>query len=347
VLLVPGLDESGTAYLLTPLTVPKLEALSTYAQGTATLSTILNKNKEPIARVYPLAPGAPFLPDAPIPWQPAQANFDNEVWLTGYYVEPGVVKPGQMVTLYLKWQIQGLVDGDYYVFLHLFDVPRAERHGQSNSPMNSIIQRWSAPLTFFDTYRFQLPSDSTEGAYLFEMGMYHNFSMERLPVIIDGANQSLDDKVILGKFQVQQGPPAAPQYPIQAQFGDGILLLGADLPKQTFHPGETLVYTLHWQALDTIRRDYTVFNHLLDAEGNMQAQQDSMPQENRYPTSMWDAGEIVMDRHAIPLPPDLEPGKYTLRIGLYEPETGQRLSLKGEASNFVELPDLIIVEVVR
>ncbi|GAB4541217.1 MAG: hypothetical protein Kow0063_31840 [Anaerolineae bacterium] len=344
VLLVPAPAGSGTAYLLSPLPSPKLDELLTHTQAMLPLSTIRNGQQEPVARIYPLTPNTPFLPDVPAPWQPTQANFDNHVWLTGYYVEPGVVKPGEPVRLYLKWQSQGLVDGDYYVFLHLFDVLQAGRRGQANSPLNNIVYRAATPLTFFDTYRFQLPPESPEGVYLFEMGLYHNFSLERLPVIINGANPSRDDKVILGKFRVQQEPPAPPQYSIQAQFGGGILLLGGDFPKGSLHPGETLTYTLYWQALDSIDRDYTVFNHVLDGAGMIRAQQDSMPQENRYPTSMWDAGEIVMDTYAIPLAPDIEPGDYTLRIGLYEPETGQRLPLKDKARDFVELPDLIRLE---
>jgi hypothetical protein len=36
-----------------------------------------------------------------------------------------------------------------------------------------------------------------------------------------------------------------------------------------------------------------------------------------------------------------------MRIGLYELETGQRLPLVNEAQDFVELPDFIILEVVK
>jgi len=262
----------------------------------------------------------------------------------GYHVEPAVIKPGKAVTLYLNWQMQGLIDGDYYLFLHVFDIPQEQRRGQSNLALNSIIQRWSAPLTFVDTYRFWLPADSPEGAYRFELGMYHNFSMERLRVIIGGANQAYDDRIYLGKFHVQHHPPEPPEYPINAQFGDSIALVGGDFPERVLHPGQTLSYTLQWLALDSVDGDYTVFNHVLDSTGNIRAQQDSMPQEDRYPTSMWDPGEIVMDAHTILLPSDLEPGKYTLRIGLYEPDSGQRLALVNEAQEFVELPDFIMIE---
>ena len=43
-------------------------------------------------------------------------------------------------------------------------------------------------------------------------------------------------------------------------------------------------------------------------------------------------------------PSDLAPGQYTLRAGLYQPETGQRLSLKNQPQDFVDFPNLITVQ---
>jgi hypothetical protein len=344
VLLVPSSKGSGTAFLLPPFASPQIEALLNYANSSAPVLTIRNSKQEPTAHVYPLFANSPFLQDEPIPLQSIKANFNDDVWLTGYHVEPPVAKPGEPVTLYLNWQVQRPVDGDYYLFLHLFDVLQAQRWGQSNSPLNNIIRiprRGSASFTFLDTYHFELPPDSPTGIYLIELGLYHNFSLERLPVIIGEAAQFPDNKVILGKFHVQLQPPHPPQYPIDAQFGDIAVLVGGDFPERTLHPGQTLNYTLHWQALYSTDQDYTVFNHLLDTEGNLRAQRDSMPQGNRYPMSMWDPGEIVIDPYAIPLPPELEPGQYTLRIGLYETGTGQRLSIRNKVQEFVELPGFI------
>jgi hypothetical protein len=161
------------------------------------------------------------------------------------------------------------------------------------------------------------------------------------------ANQPPEDRIFLGKFHVRLHPPSPPEYPVHAQFGNSLVLAGGDFPERTLHPGQVLTYTLHWQAIDSIAQDYTVFNHLLDVEGNIVAQRDSMPQQDQYPTSLWDAGEIVMDQRSIPLPTELEPGAYSLRIGLYESETGQRLPLVNEARDFVELPHFVIIESVK
>jgi hypothetical protein len=105
-----------------------------------------------------------------------------------------------------------------------------------------------------------------------------------------------------------------------------------------------LTFTLHWQALTPIAQNYTVFAHLLDSTGILQAQQDNAPQQGRYPTSGWDAGETIIDPYTLPLPANLVPGDYTLRVGLYLAETGRRLPLKNGASDFVYLPSSITIQ---
>ncbi|MEZ4517211.1 MAG: hypothetical protein R3C44_10360 [Chloroflexota bacterium] len=50
-----------------------------------------------------------------------------------------------------------------------------------------------------------------------------------------------------------------------------------------------------------------------------------MPHDNAYPTSRWLAGEVVIDTYGIVLPEDASLGDYPLEVGLYVPETGERL----------------------
>ncbi len=353
VLLVPAADGQGTAYLLPPLTPAQIETLSHYTGTSSPLTTVLDSEQEPIAHVYPLPADAPFLPvssPAQVEMHPIQANFNHDLVLTGYRVEPATIKPGETVTLSFHWQAQRPIDGDYYLFVHLFDVQQGQRHGQVNTPLTGILfdaHRWPVGLTVPDRHSFTLPADAPAGAYRFEVGLYHASSQQRLPVTV-GATQPTPptaDKVILGKFHVWQHPPPPPQYPLtNIQFDDNIALIGVDLPTAPLQPGQTLTYTLHWQALAPISQNYTVFTHLLDAENNLQTQQDNAPQQGRYPTSWWDAGEIIIDPYALPLPPYLTPGRYTLRVGLYRPETGQRLPLKNEQQDFVDFPNSITIE---
>ncbi len=98
---------------------------------------------------------------------------------------------------------------------------------------------------------------------------------------------------------------------------------------------------LIWQTNAIPPTDYTVFVHLLDPDDNLIAQADSPPANGAYPTSLWDPGEIIVDEHAIG---DLPPGHYTLQVGLYQPETGERLPVNGVPEGAVRLMEFEVEE---
>jgi len=117
--------------------------------------------------------------------------------------------------------------------------------------------------------------------------------------------------------------------PLEIQFGDEIALLGYDLASTQIAPGDPLQLTLYWQALDRPDIAYTVFTHLFDEEGQLQGQQDNMPQQNGLPTTCWIAGEVIPDPYEIQLPVDAPPGTYRVEVGLYWLESGERLAASG------------------
>lgn len=113
--------------------------------------------------------------------------------------------------------------------------------------------------------------------------------------------------------------------PLGATFGQIITLEGTHLQAGP----EAVHVTLRWSADDYLDTDYTVFVHLIDPDGDGQAlaQGDAPPLGGRWPTSLWLPGVALDDAHTVPLPPDLPPGTYHLRVGLYDPESGMRLPL--------------------
>jgi len=112
------------------------------------------------------------------------------------------------------------------------------------------------------------------------------------------------------------------------RFGNEIMLVGwSGLEETAVAAGGTIHYTLYWQANTPIQRPYTVFNHLLNANGDIIAQQDNMPRHNQWPTTCWQPGEIIPDPYTMTLPPDLPTGTYRLEVGLYWLETGERLPI--------------------
>ena len=119
------------------------------------------------------------------------------------------------------------------------------------------------------------------------------------------------------------------QHPATGQLGP-IRLIGYDLTEESAQPGESLPFHLYWQATAATEADYQVFNHLLDADGNLVAQADGPPLPDpllRRGTKDWhDPEEIIYSReYLLTLPEDLTPGEYTLVTGFYHRDSGQRL----------------------
>ncbi len=119
------------------------------------------------------------------------------------------------------------------------------------------------------------------------------------------------------------------EYYVGQLFGDGEIAL--DYASIEVIERESLArwinVRLRWRALAAVGRDYTAFVQLLDRDGTLVAQHDGVPLAGYAPTSTWQPGRTVNDRHSVPLRSDLPPGEYQLVVGLYDPATGQRLPL--------------------
>ncbi len=167
----------------------------------------------------------------------------------------------------------------------------------------------SAQVPVLTTARLTVPPDALPAA-------------ARLAFMAD--NQTIE----LGQLKIAAGPTAVPiptpTNTLTVNFADQIALLGYDL--QTEAGGLRL--TTYWQALQPMEENYTIFVHVLDERGDLIAQQDAPPQGGRYPTSIWDAGEVVSDEAILTLSPDAQPAQ--IAVGMYRLDTLGRLPLVGE-----------------
>jgi hypothetical protein len=86
---------------------------------------------------------------------------------------------------------------------------------------------------------------------------------------------------------------------------------------------------LVWYAADQPTADHTLFVHLYPAgqeNGPPLAQLDVQP---CLPTAQWRPGDAITETYALPLPPDLPPGDYTLAMGWYTWPSFERLPVSG------------------
>lgn len=119
-----------------------------------------------------------------------------------------------------------------------------------------------------------------------------------------------------------------PQHSLNVRLGAQIRLLGYSLAEDTVQPGRMVRLTLFWQAEGgPMLERLAVFAHLSDKQGRLAAQQDSEPDGGSRPTTGWTPGEVIRDPIGILLPPDIQTGEYRLTVGLYRPDTGERLTV--------------------
>ncbi|HEX9921970.1 MAG TPA: hypothetical protein VGD99_04860, partial [Anaerolineae bacterium] len=163
------------------------------------------------------------------------------------------------------------------------------------------LTRWTDDL-IVSRHRLLLPPDLPRGIY---------------SLLVDGRP--------LGELELHRF-----QLPEQMKSLDGLVfdkqiaLRGFDFTLTADYIGVTIA----WQAQTTHLPDYTVFVQLLEAETNERvAGIDTQPGKGEWPTSRWVKNEIVVDDYLIAIPPDFQPGVYKIIVGLYRPETGQRLTL--------------------
>jgi hypothetical protein len=113
-----------------------------------------------------------------------------------------------------------------------------------------------------------------------------------------------------------------------ATFGAAIRLHSYEIDTAALRQSGILTLTTQWQARAPIEQNYLLFAHVLDAQGQRVAQIDTPPGGPHAPTRTWNSGHYVTWYHPVPLGTDLPPGTYWLAVGLYDPESGDRLPLR-------------------
>jgi len=234
-----------------------------------------------------------------------EGEWTNGVQLLGEAAPRSL--PGQLVA---GWRITAAVDPSTMLFTQLVDDAGRQWFDHDGLPLPPAD--WRVGDELLTVTPAALPPDATRQEYWWNAGMYVEGG-RRVPLKAGGS------QLRLGRSKGGAPPaPAAGLQPSDAVFGAAIQLEGYAVAADSV--------TLEWRCLAPVAGDLTVFVHALDASGQVVAQADAQPAH--YPTSLWDPGETVPDRHAIAVPPGA-----TVEVGLYDLATGQRLRLADGADH--------------
>jgi hypothetical protein len=118
-----------------------------------------------------------------------------------------------------------------------------------------------------------------------------------------------------------------PQYPVGASFEDRIELVGYDLTLpggDSVGAGQRFEVTWYWRALSKPPSGYEVFVHI-DGDG-LRLNGDHTPVGGRYPTKLWDEGDVIADTQELTVPANYGVGEYTIYVGFFS--GSKRLEVK-------------------
>lgn len=145
-----------------------------------------------------------------------------------------------------------------------------------------------------------------------------------------------------------------PSVPLEATFGGEIKLRGysLDLFGGQVRAGGSLPITLYWEAITKPTNNYTMFLHLCrDCTIPPLAHNDHPPLNGYAPagqTTTWRIGDPVHDERTLQLPADLQPGRYTVLLGVYpsgNPAAGARLQASSHDAEVLDGTRVVLCEI--
>ncbi|MEM7033159.1 MAG: glycosyltransferase family 39 protein [Chloroflexota bacterium] len=244
------------------------------------------------------------------------------------HAAPTNIIPGQPMWLWLYWQAQDALDPETVIRFELqsegevisHDVSLVEAVGSMASWLPGQVRR---AIYHLPTSPKLTGNEAVLSITVIEPKRDQASPVDLTAVSLEQRNRVYDIPNIPQRLNVNFGQP------------EGLTLLGHNSFVTSVSQGETVDVTLYWQAITTMSTDYTVFVQLLDADQQIVAQRDHAPLSGGAPTTTWLANEVLVDSYTLSLP-DVPAGIYRLIVGLYNPQTGQRMPLT-LGGDFVEL----------
>jgi hypothetical protein len=331
-----------------------------YQTDTLERVTIVDEKGKPTGMAYTLRTISvtsptipPTLEELAIP-HALSYDFDGQVELLGYGLSADEaaslteVRSGGVLGLTLFWRALRPMERDYSLLLELSDeAGRTWMEAIFPLPNESYpTSHWQPGEILRTPYDLLIDAAIPSGRYRLFVNLLDD---DGRPLVEEGF--AVTELGIEGREHLFTVPEI--RFPLRADIAHRVTLLGYDLDRTSVEPGSVLHLTLYWQAplrlQARMETSYTVFTHLLDAEGRVRGQKDSVPCSGTCPTTSWVEGEIIADEYEIAVHPEALAGEYQIEIGMYDPETMSRLPTFDEAGRPLQddrilLESMIIVE---
>ena len=285
------------------------------------------------------------------PRYPLAANVGGQLELLGYDL-PSSIQAGQTVRLVLYYHIPNELGGrrNYSFFAHLVD-GRDYLWGQDDA-FGYPTSNWHGGDMAVQWLDVSIPPDTPPRSYRFKVGLYDQDRGQPFPVL-DEDGSPVAAAVTLEPLTVRKAavPPVAASLGIpnllQARVGDQFTFFGYDVSQRVLNPGQSAHVSLYWQTVAKPDKDYLVSTYLVDEGGKVWPQSSRQALDGDYPTSLWEAGQVVRDRFDLVIDPETPRAVYELKVGLYDEEAQSYLpvvvsSEEGVPSESISLGQMLV-----
>jgi hypothetical protein len=175
--------------------------------------------------------------------------------------------------------------------------------------------RWSPDTLVIGRYRARVDARLPAGEYEVHIGVMDAMTGESV-----GDSVAVSSLRIRPVARVYEMP--SPQFQFEGCFGERLCILGYDV---RFHD-DHLLLVLYWRGTRLMEQDYVMSTRLVDpSNGGIVWARDAAPRDWTYPTTWWDAGEVVSETLVCDLD-DVPAGRYRLAFVVYEPRSGEVLT---------------------
>jgi hypothetical protein len=262
-------------------------------------------------------------------FRPLSVQLPGKVNLVGYQYWPDRIQPGDAVHVSIFLQATQPMTTAFRTVVRVVSSSDGVGWAQRDmiTPRNIPASWWQTGQVIAERFVLTTTAETPIGAYHLNISCVEPGWSRRsfLPMYHNGNADPLY-RLFLGYVVVPWQGEMDAATPVGANFGDQISLLGFEVA-DSLPPGGELDVTLYWEALRQPEDDYTVFVHLLDANGQIVAGHDGPPMDRRYSTKSWIPGEIVPDVHRLSLDPEIPVGTYWVKLGMYRWPSLERLSV--------------------
>lgn len=224
-----------------------------------------------------------------------------------------VQQSGEVLNIDWLWSTSGAPEHDWRIALVWIDDQGTNRGSTdfAEPTPGFPTSAWRTGDLWLGAQRFYVPGDLESSRYT---------------LALDWSNEGgeMVARTMLNMTQLVNAPARSYEQPeteftSEAVWQNGLRLLGYSIDDSVSK------LTLVWTTEAPLREDLRLFVHLLDGE-RIIAQSDGVPVDWTRPTTGWAQGEIIQTAHTF----EQAAGAYQIRLGWYQPDTGQRVLLTSD-----------------